>query len=157
MKRILFIALSLSLFTHVVTAQKKIMMYKTFGGVIYMLNDSLEMSQKQTAAVLFTNPQAYQEFKAARMWSRLSAFSGFTGGALVAIPLATVAFGGTGDWGYAVAGGVLIGIGVVCNLVYRSEALYAIDIYNDDLNKRSSRLHLKFEVKPMKAGLVLRF
>lgn len=139
------------------TAQKKITMYKTFGGVIYMLSDSLEISPKQTASILFTHPQAYPEFKKARGWSTASALTGFTGAAMVAIPLATLAFGEHADWGYAIGGSALIAIGLVCNQVYKARALYAIDLYNADLPQKTSRLRPRLQFYGTSACLVIKF
>src|SRR5258708_7019194 len=89
---------------------QKIFMYKTFGGVIYMLNDSVELSTRQMNSLLFTHQKAYAEFKKARTWSTVSAVTGFTGAAMVAIPLATLAFVEKADWGLVTGGGVCMSI-----------------------------------------------
>ena len=140
-----------------VSAQRKITMYKTFGGVIYMLADSAEISPKQTASILFTHPQAYPEFKKARRWSTASAVTGFTGAAMVAIPLATLAFGERSDWGYAIGGSALMAVGLVCNYVYKGRALYAIDLYNADLPQKTSRIKPQIQFYGTGAGLVIKF
>src|SRR6185369_17607048 len=64
-------------------------MYKTFGGVHFTQSDSL-LTETQVKMILFKeSPKAYQEFKSAKKFSTFSAISGFTGGALILVPLAT--------------------------------------------------------------------
>jgi hypothetical protein len=139
-----------------VTAQK-ITMYKTFGGVVYMFNDTTEISTKQTASILFSHEKAYGEFKKARTWSGISAVTGFSGAALIAIPLATIAFGERADWGYAVAGGSLLAVGMISNWVYKGRAIGAIELYNEDLPHKSSRIKPQLQFYGTGAKLVIRF
>ncbi|HCW09260.1 MAG TPA: hypothetical protein DGG95_18035 [Cytophagales bacterium] len=144
-----------------VSAQKisaqKIFMYKTFGGVIYMLNDTSELSTKQTASLLFSHEQAYHKFKVARRWSTVSAVTGFTGAAMVAIPVATIAFGERADWGFAAGGGALIGIGLISNWIFKGIAIDAIDLYNADLPQKSSRIKPEFQFYGTGARLTIKF
>lgn len=153
--KIAFIFL-LTLFGLKANAQK-IFMYKTFGGVIYMLNDSVELSTRQMKSLLFTHQKAYAEFKKAKTWSTVSAVTGFTGAAMVAIPLATVAFGEKADWGFAAGGGALIAIGMISNWIYKGRAIYAIDLYNEDLPKKTSRLKPELQFYGSGAQLVIKF
>lgn len=139
------------------TSAQKVTMYKTFGGVIYMLNDTTELSTRQTASLLFTNQQAYTEFKQAKKWSTVSAVSGFAGGAMIAIPLATAAFGGTADWGYAIGGGALLGVGLISNWIYKGRAIGAIDLYNEGLPQKSSSIKPQLQFYGTGARLVIRF
>ena len=136
---------------------QKIFMYKTFGGVVYMLNDTMEISPKQTASILFSHEKAYSEFKKARTWSRVSAVTGFSGAAMIAIPLATAAFGERADWGFAIAGGSLIAVGMISNWVYKGRALGAIDLYNEDLPHKSSRVKPQLQFYGTGAKLLIRF
>ena len=136
---------------------QKIYMYKTFGGVVYMLNDSIELSTKQTASLLFSHEKAYGEFKKARTWSTVSSIAGFSGAAMVAIPLATLAFGEKSDWGFAAGGGALLAIGMVSNWVYKGRAIGAIDLYNEDLPQKSSRVKPQLQFYGSGAKLVIRF
>jgi len=136
---------------------QKIYMYKTFGGVVYMLNDSIELSTKQTASLLFSHEKAYGEFKKARTWSTVSSITGFSGAAMVAIPLATVAFGEKADWGYAVGGGALLAVGMISNWIYKGRAIGAIDLYNEDLPKKSSRIKSQLQFYGTGAKVVIRF
>jgi hypothetical protein len=132
-------------------------MYKTFGGVVYMLNDSVELSPRQTASLLFTHEKAYSEFKKARRWSTTSAITGFTGAAMVAIPLGTLAFGEKADWGFAAGGGALIAVGMISNWIYKGRAIGAIDLYNEDLPQKSSRIKPQLQFYGTGAKLVIRF
>lgn len=154
--RILFFA-GIALVGLKTQAQKKLTMYKTFGSVIYMLSDSLEISPKQTATILFTHPQAYSEFKKARRWSTTSAVTGFAGAAMVAIPLATLAFGERADWGYAIGGFALIAVGLICNQVYKARALYSLDLYNADLPQKISQIKPQLRFYGTGACLVIKF
>ena len=154
--KIVFLFL-LTLFFGQKASAQKIFMYKTFGGVIYMLNDSVELSTRQMKSLLFTHEKAYAEFKKAKTWSTVSAVTGFTGAAMVAIPLATVAFGEQADWGFAAGGGALIAIGMVSNWIYKGRAIDAIDLYNEDLPKKTSRLKPELQFYGTGARLVIKF
>jgi hypothetical protein len=136
---------------------QKITMYKTFGGVLYMLNDSVELSTRQTSSLLFSHEKAYAEFKNARKWATVSAITGFTGAAMVAIPLATVAFGEQADWGFAAGGGALVAIGMISNWIYKGRAFGAIELYNEDLPQKSSRIKPEFQFYGTGARLVIKF
>lgn len=147
----------LVLATTVKVNAQKIYMYKTFGGVVYMLNDTMEISPRQTASVLFRHEKAYSEFKKARAWSTISALTGFSGAAMLAIPLGTIAFGEKADWGYAIGGGSLLAIGLISNWVYKGRAIGAIDLYNEDLPQKSSRIKPQLQFYGTGAKLVIRF
>lgn len=136
---------------------QKIYMYKTFGGVVYMLNDSIELSTKQTGSLLFSHEKAYGEFRKARTWSTVSSIAGFTGAAMVAIPLGTLAFGEKSDWGFAIGGGALLAVGMISNWVYKGRAIGAIDLYNEDLPKKTSRIKPQLQFYGAGAKLVIRF
>lgn len=132
-------------------------MYKTFGGVVYMLNDSVELSTRQTGSLLFSHEKAYAEFKKARQWSHISAATGGIGAALVAVPLVTLAFGEKGDWGLAAGGGALVAFGVISNWIYKGRAYGAIELYNEDLPQKTSRIKPEFQFYGTGARLVIKF
>ena len=157
MSKLRIAMISLALIVAAKVTAQKISMYKTFGGVVYMLNDTTEISPKQTASILFSHEKAYSEFKKARTWSRISAVAGFSGAAMIAIPLATVAFGEHADWGYAIGGGSLLAIGMISNWVYKGRAFGAIDLYNEDLPRKSSRIKPQLQFYGTGAKLVIRF
>lgn len=138
-------------------AQQKITMYKTFGGVIYELNDTVQLSIKQTATILFQNQQAYHEFGKARRCATLSSVLGFAGAGMVAIPVATIAFGNQSDWGLA-GGGVALVLGsLLVNQVYKAKAYDALEIYNSSLPQKTSRIQPKFYFYGTGAKLVIKF
>ena len=141
---------------HEASAQK-IVMYKTFGGVIYMLNDSVELSTRQTSSLLFSHQKAYSEFRNARHWSTTAAITGAVGTALITIPLTTFAFGGDGDWGLAAEGGVLVAFGLISNWIYKGRAFGAIELYNEDLGQKTSRIKPEFQFYGTGARLTIRF
>jgi hypothetical protein len=138
-------------------AQGKVTMYKTFGGAIYFLNDSIEMSPKQTKMVLFSNQRAYSEFKKARFRSFLSLCSGVAGSICIAVPLVTAAVGEKPDWILLLGGVTGIGGGLILNSVYRARALYAIDLYNASLPQKTSRIKPEFYFYGTGARLVIKF
>ncbi len=145
---------------HQVAAQKKpvqkITMYKTFGGVVYELNDSVQLSTRQTMMLLYTNQPAYGEFKKARRMSTVSSLMGFTGAAMAAIPVATLAFGERSDWGLAGGGAALILGSIFVNRAFKARALYAIDLYNSQ-GEKTSRIKPEFFFYGTGAKLVIRF
>lgn len=157
MSKVKIIVTLLALLAVAKASAQKIYMYKTFGGVIYMLNDSIELGTRQTANLLFSHEKAYGEFKKARTWSTISSVAGFSGVAMVAIPLTTLAFGERADWGYAVGGGALIAGGLISNWVYKGRALGAIELYNEDLPQKSSRIKPQLQFYGTGARLVIRF
>jgi hypothetical protein len=136
-------------------SQKKITMYKNFGGVVYEM-DTLTLSSKQVMMVLKQNPEAFAEFKVARTKATVSSVLGFASGLLVAIPLVTAVAGGQPEWVYAGGGAVLFLASIPFNTSFRGHALNAIDIYNSNPTskiKMKSSLHFY----GTGASIVLRF
>lgn len=136
---------------------QKLTMYKTFGGVVFQLNDSVQLSMKQTGMLLHQNQQAYTEFKKAKSRSTVSAILGFTGATMMAIPVATVAFGEQSDWGLAGGGAALIIGSIFVNRAFKARALYAVDLYNDGLTKKTSRIKPEFQFYGTGAKLAIKF
>jgi hypothetical protein len=142
--------------THQAGAQE-LTLYKTFGSVIFMLNDSIELSMKQAGTLMYQNQQAYEEFKKARSRATISSVMGFTGAAMVAIPLVTVAFGGEGDWGLAGGGAALLAGSVFFNRWFKARTVYAVDLYNASLPQKSSRIKPEFYFYGTGGKLVIKF
>ncbi len=136
---------------------QKIVMYKTFGGVVYMLNDSVELTTRQTGSLLFSHEKAYAEFKKAKRWSHFSVATGAAGGVVLAVPLVTMAFGEQGGWGLVAGGSGLVVIGMVSNWIYKGRAFGAIELYNEDLPQKSSRIKPEFQFYGTGARLVIKF
>jgi len=65
--------------------------------VIYMLNDSVELTTRQTGSLLFSHEKAYSEFKKAKMWSHVCHHS-FTGAAMVSNTPGNFGLGEQADW-----------------------------------------------------------
>jgi hypothetical protein len=141
---------------HQATGQK-LTLYKTFGNVIYELDDSVQLSMKQAATLIYQNQQAYKEFKKARSRATISSVMGFTGATMVAIPLATLAFGERSDWGFAGGGAALLVGSVFFNRWFKARAVYAVDIYNEHLPQKTSRLKPEFYFYGTRAKLVIKF
>ncbi len=138
-------------------AQKKLTLYKTFGSVVFELNDSVQLSMKQTLGLVYQNQQAYRELKKARTRGTLSGVMGFTGAAMVAVPLVTLAYGERSDWGLAGGGAALIVGSVFFNRWFKARALYAVDLYNAGLPQKTSRLKPEFYFYGSGAKLVIKF
>lgn len=136
--------------------QKKLTMYKTFGGAVYEM-DTLTLSTKQVMMVLKQNPEAFAEFKVARRRAVASSVIGFTGGLLVALPLATAVAGGQPEWIYAGAGGAFLLVTIPLNISFRGHSLNALDIYNSNPHTSKARLKTSFHFYGTGASLVLRF
>ncbi len=136
---------------------QKLSMYKTFGGVIYELNDSVQLSSKQVATVLYANKDAYGVFKQARKLNTISAIAGFSGAAMLAIPIVTVAFGERSDWGLVGGGAALIISSIFLNRAYKARALDALDIHNAHIVNKTSRIRPNFYFYGTGAKLVIKF
>ena len=133
---------------------QKIEMYKTFGGVRYLRNDSI-LSDTQMSMILYKdNQQAFKEFKKARKYNVISSVMGFSGGALVAVPLLTAVAGGTPEWLFAAGGGALLLGSIPFNRIYKARSLNAIDIYNEKL---TSRIKTNLYFTGSTAGIVVKF
>ncbi|HEV8514823.1 MAG TPA: hypothetical protein VGQ59_16175 [Cyclobacteriaceae bacterium] len=136
---------------------QKITIYKTFGSVIYMQNDSIELSTKQVSMALFPYQDAYAVFKGARARATIASAFGFTGAAMIAIPVVTVAFGEKGDIGYAIAGTVFLGCSYFFNRSFKRRAVWAIDTYNQQIVQKTSRIKPEFYFYGTGAKLVIKF
>jgi len=150
------ITLLLLLFSSLCIAQKKLTLYKTFGGVVYEM-DTLTLSSKQVMMVLKPNAEAVAEFKVARRKSLIGSILGFSGGILLALPLVTAIAGGEPEWYYAGIGGGLFLASIPFQASSRGHALNAFDIYNNGLEKRTSRLQPALYLSPTEVKFVFRF
>jgi hypothetical protein len=137
-------------------SQKKLTMYKNFGGVVYEM-DTLTLSTKQVMMVLKQNPEAFAEFKVAKRKSTIGSILGFTGGLLIALPLVTAVAGGQPEWIYAGGGAVLLLTSLPFNTSFRGHALNAVEIYNASLPTSKIKIRPSFHFYGTGASLVLRF
>jgi hypothetical protein len=136
--------------------QKKLTMYKSFGGVVYEM-DTLTLSTKQMMMVLKQNPEAFTEFKLARRKSTISSVLGFTGGLLIALPLVTAVAGGQPEWIYAGGGAVLFLASLPFNTSFRGHALNALEIYNSKQASAKIKINTSLHFYGTGASLVVRF
>jgi hypothetical protein len=136
--------------------QKKISIYKTFGGVIYEM-DTLSLSSKQVGMLLRQNPQAYEEFRISRSKSAISSVLGFSSGLLVAVPLVTAVAGGQPEWLLAAGGGVLFLASIPFNSSSKGHALNAIELYNSKLSASNYRTKSTLYFHGNSASLIIRF
>lgn len=138
-------------------AQKKITPYKTFGGIIYELNDSITISARQVSMLLQNNHEAYREFKIARTKNSIAAGLGFAGSVMVAIPLVTAVAGGQPEWWYAGVGGGLAALSVPFLWSYRARANSALEKYNTKKALGTTRLQPSIFFNGSQAGVLIRF
>jgi hypothetical protein len=136
-------------------AQKKLAIYKTFGGVVYEM-DTLTISTKQVAMVLKSNPEAYREFELARTNATTSSILGFSGAALVAVPLVTLIAGGEANWFLAGGGAALLLASIPFNLSFKNHAVSAIELYNGKLTSQT-RLKSTLYMTGSGATVIIRF
>lgn len=130
-------------------AQRKITMYKTFGGVVFEM-DTITLSLRQTMSVVYKNPRAYQEFKKAKKRLDISSVMGFSGGFLIAIPAVTAIAGGEPEWGLAAGGAALILGSIPIYRSFRGRALNALDMYNETQPTTRLRSELYFSGTALK-------
>jgi hypothetical protein len=137
-------------------AQKKLSVYKTFGGVVYEM-DSLTISSKQVKMILKQNPEAYAEFKIARHKAAISSVLGFTGGLLIGLPLGEAIAGAKPEWIYAGGGAVLLLTSVPFSSSFRGHVVNAIDLYNAHPPTSRGRVKPTLYFYGTGASLVVRF
>ncbi len=146
--------LVLCLIAQIVMGQK-IELYKKFGGVRFVRNDSL-LSERQVSMILFKdNKQAYDALKGAKKFNRISSVMGFAGGALALIPIATAISGGTPEWWMAGGGAALIIGSIPFNRIYKARTLSALDIYNG--TQSTGRVQPSLYFTGTGAGLIIKF
>lgn len=145
------------IFVVVTSFGQRITMYKTFGGVVFEMNDSAQISMKQTMMLLYKNQAAHEQMMKARTQSTVSALMGFSGVALLTIPIVSAAAGATPEWGLVAGGGALIAGAFLLHQSFKARALYAIDLYNDQLPQKTSRVKSQFYFYGTSAKLVIRF
>jgi hypothetical protein len=136
---------------------QRLAIYKTFGGVVIEMNDSVQISMKQTMMILYKHQPAYEEMKKARSLSTVSALMGFSGAAMVAIPAVSSVVGSEPEWGLAAGGGALIAGAFFFHRAFKSRALDAIDLYNAQLPQKTSRIKPELIFYGTGAKLVIRF
>ncbi|MBI3220317.1 MAG: hypothetical protein HYZ44_12465 [Bacteroidetes bacterium] len=136
--------------------QKKISIYKTFGGVVYEM-DTLQLSSKQVGMLLMQNQEAYHEFKIARSQSTISSILGFSSGLLVAVPLVTAVAGGQPEWILAAGGGALFLASIPFSSSSKGHALNAIELYNAKLSASNQRIKSTLYFTGSSASLIIRF
>jgi hypothetical protein len=145
---IFFIAFGLS------SQAQEITLYKTFGGVRFE-RDTVVLSIKMVSEILRENPQASEEFRKARVNYNTAGILGFTGGALILIPVTTAILGGNPEWPLAIGGAALIVGSIQFNRVFKSRAVNALDIYNGKV--ATSRIKPEFYFSGTGARLVIKF
>jgi hypothetical protein len=157
MKKLILISFLLAFICFEKSAAQRLKLYKTFGGVVFELDDSVQLSQKQVMLLIYKNQLAYEEMKKARTRATLSSILGFSGGALVAVPIVSAAVGSEPEWTLAaVGGGALIGA-FILNRAYKARALYSIDLYNEQLPQKTSRIKPEFYFYGTGAKLIIKF
>ncbi len=157
MRKLIFVSFLLAFVCIEKSSAQRLKLYKTFGGVVYELDDSVQLSQKQVMLLLYKNQLAYEEMKKAKTRSTWSAILGFTGGALIAVPIVSAAIGSDPEWTLAAIGGGAMAGAFILNRSYKARAFYAIDLYNQQLPQKTSRIRPEFYFYGTGARLVIKF
>jgi hypothetical protein len=117
--------------------------YKTFGGVQFE-RDSLTISTKQVAYLLYENPEAYKLFKTARSNATVASLLAFSGALLIGVPLGSALIGGSDpEWGFALGGAAIMATSIPFNKAFQRQTISALDIYNQ---KHSSKRRTQVEI-----------
>lgn len=157
MKKLVFVSFLVAFVCTEKSFSQRLKLYKTFGGVVFELDDSVQLSQKQVMLLLYKNQASYETMKSARGLSRWSSILGFGGGALVAVPLVSAAVGSEPEWSLAAGGGAMLGAAFFLHQAYKAKALDAIDLYNEQLPQKTSRIRPEFYFYGTGAKLVIKF
>jgi hypothetical protein len=154
MNKIKLLPLVVLLFSAFQMRGQQISMYKTFGGVRFTQNDTV-LTDRQVSMILFKeNMDAYKEFKKAKKINTLSSILGFSGGALMGIPIVTAIAGGDPEWILGATGAGLILASIPIHRAYKARTLHALDIYNEKL---TGRINTRFFFAGTHAGVVIKF
>jgi len=109
---------------------------KTFWSTgFYQGNDKL--SNARLKEIMTVNPAALAELKKARTNQAFSTLFAGVGGALIGIPLGTLAGGGDPVWSLAAIGGGLVIIAIPFETGFTRKARNAINMYNSGAGKTS--------------------
>ena len=133
-------------------------MYKSFGSTSFEYQKDTniyEVSPKQVAQILKEDPLAYAEFKKGRTKNGISGILGFTGGALVVVPIVTAIAGGDAQWSLAAGGAALILASIPLHKSFRRHTQNAFDIYNK--NHTAFKPRAEYFFSGVKVGVVIKF
>jgi uncharacterized membrane protein YphA (DoxX/SURF4 family) len=132
---------------------QKITMIKTFGGARFEM-DTIILSPREVLSFLKDNPVAYDEFRKAKVNDNAAGVLGFSGGVLVAIPLATAIAGGKPQWGLAAVGAAMMLFTIPLDRAFKFHADSALKEYN---KKFAGRMKPSLYWTGSGAKLVIRF
>jgi hypothetical protein len=137
--------------------QKKLTLYKSFGGVVYVMDDTVAISSRQVSMLLKNKPEAFAEFKMAKRKLAICSTLGFAGGLLLALPIATAVAGGEPEWIFAGAGGALVLVSLPFAISFRGHAYNAIEIYNSKNLTSHHTIRSSFHLAATGGTILIRF
>ncbi len=155
-----FLQVAVILFSVSIVAEgQTLSMYPKFGSTRFEYKKdttTITVSPKQVSQILQDDPLAASEFKKARTNYALSGVLGFSGGVLIAIPVASAIGGGDPDWALAAGGAALILASIPFHKSFLHHAESAIDRYN---NKHTSSFRPKahYYFAGTGAGVIIKF
>lgn len=121
--------------SHACIAQafEQITMHKGFGSTRFEYTKdtvTFSVSPKEVLQIMGDDPLAYEEFWKAKKNYSVAGLMGFTGAALVTIPIASAIAGGNPEWSFA-AGGVALMIGSIhFSKAFNRHAQSAVNTFN---------------------------
>ena len=132
---------------------QKIEIEKIFGGYKYTQN-GVQMTLKEMAKAMESNPEAFGIIKKAQSDTILSSIIGSAGGFLIGWPLGTALGGEDPDWSLAGIGAGLVLIGIPISTSATKKTKQAVELYNSSLNSTSfNSFKPEFKVVADKNGI----
>jgi hypothetical protein len=156
MRRRLTLLTFLVLVHHYCSSQafEQITMHKTFGATRFEYTKdtvTFSVSPKEVLQIMSDDPLAYEEFWKAKKNYSLAGVMGFTGAALIALPLTSAIAGGDPEWVLAAGGAALIVGSAHFSRVFNRHAQSAVITFN----KRHTAFKPRFDY--FLSGLGMKF
>lgn len=99
------------------------------------------------------NPNAREEFKAAKVNNDFGMVLGFTGGFLIGWPLGQAIGGGEPIWAMAGVGAGLLILSIPLGSAFKKRTLNAVDIYNNGLAEITEKEKVSFHLENTSSGI----
>ncbi|SDR66315.1 hypothetical protein SAMN05216503_0147 [Polaribacter sp. KT25b] len=157
MKKIIF-AFLIAIFTFSNVNAQKIEVKKFFGENLFYQNGE-KLTMNQLKEVLKNNKETLDLIKSAKHNYTWSSVLGFSGGALIGIPIGTAIGGGDPKWEIAGLGATLILVAIPLLNNYNKKSKAAVDLYNVGLPTVSASFQPEFNLnfKGSSLGIVMNF
>ncbi len=136
---------------------QKIEIKPAFGGYNFSKNGK-ELSIRELASIMESNPAAHALIRAAKKQDYLTTAVSSLGGALIGWNIPEIFGCDKPNWGMVATGAALIGVAIPISLGSMRKAAQAVDLYNAGL-KTTSFQQRTLQIEPTRDGIgwVLRF